>query len=333
MAKQARHPHIDEGYPHESAGSLLLRRVPRVAPGTKVSEVRRLLMEAKEPWESITYIYVVDALEKLVGVLSIKELVAARPDKTVHDLMTTELVVAHPRTDREHVAMRAIKHHLKAIPIVDQEGKFLGIVGADAILSTLHEEHAEDFLRFAGVLKTRVVTDIFKARFATLFKRRVPWLILGLAGAMVATMIVRSFDRLLEHELAIAFFIPLIVYMSDAMGTQTQTLYIRGLVMGEMPLKKFLRRELGIALAIGLVCAFLIFGFAWIAFRSLVIAWAVSAALFLAILGAVVVALTITLLLIKMKKDPALGGGPFATIVQDIVSLVIYFAIATAFIL
>ncbi|MBI4133521.1 magnesium transporter [Candidatus Uhrbacteria bacterium] len=309
---------------------ILLVSVPRVSPQMRIREAREALVTPKIPWESLSYLYVTDESEHLVGVFSIKELFEASADLLVKDVMKTELVTAHPHSSRERVARMAITHGLKAIPVVDRQNILQGVVGTDTILATLHEKHVENFLRIAGVLKTRVVTDVLRTPLVSLLRRRLPWLLIGLGGALVATLVVRSFGGVLEHELALAFFIPLIVYMSDAMGTQTQTLYIRGLAIEEIPLKKFLLRELGIGASIGLICALIIFGFAWFAFRTPGVAWTVAIALFITMLSASLFAIIITSLLVKTKNDPALGGGPFATVIQDILSLVIYFLIASA---
>lgn len=317
-------------YPKESAGSHLLSRVPTVAPETTAGETKRLVLDPGAKWDEMTYVYVTDAQKKLLGVFSLRELFAARDVEKAETLMQKNLVVAHPYTDQEHVAMRAIAHHIQALPVVDKSGVFLGIVGVDAILRTLHEEHTEDFLRSAGILKTRVVTDIFNARFGQLFRQRVPWLFFGLLGAMGATLLVRSFEHVLMRELSLAFFMPLIVYMAAAIGVQTQTLYVRSLVLGSSSVKKLFPRELGMGLAIGLCCAGPLFLFALVAFQSFTLAWIVGTALILTMFSGVAVALVITTVLMQTKKDPALGGGPFATIVQDILSIIIYFAVATA---
>lgn len=315
-----------------TAAELLSKRVPTAHSGDLVGSVRSTTLHERCQWDSVTYVYILNAQEHLIGVISMKELICADAKSRVEEVMIQSVVTANPTTDREHVAMRAIRHGIKAVPIVDHDGRFLGIVGTDAILKTLHEEHVEDFLKYAGIRRTGTITDLLTARVGTLIHHRLPWLLVGLAGSMVATLLVRAFDHVLERELALAFFIPLIVYMADAFGTQTQTLYIRGRVLERIPFGRTFAREIAVALGVGTACALLLFAFALIGFQSVALAWTVGLALMSSILVAGTLALTITALLERLGKDSALGGGPLATVIQDVVSLAIYFLIASAII-
>lgn len=316
-----------------TAAALLSKRIPTARTGMTVSAVRRAVLHERCRWDSVTYVYILDAQEHPVGVVSMKELICADAKASIDAVMTRDIVIVHPTTDQEHVAMRAIRHGIKAVPVVDGNGRFLGVVGTDAILKTLHAEHVEDFLRYAGIRHTERITDILKARVGELVRHRLPWLIVGLVGSMVGTLVVRAFEGVLTYDLRLAFFIPLIVYMSDALGTQTQTLYIRSLAMEHPTLRRLLPRELGVTVVMSAVCAVLIATFALVGFRSPAIAWTVGLALFLTMLSASALALTVTTILARAKRDPALGGGPLATVIQDVVSLLLYFLIASAIIL
>ncbi|MDO8598653.1 MAG: magnesium transporter [bacterium] len=315
-----------------TAAELLSKRVPTARSGELVESIRSTTLHERCQWDSVTYVYVLDAQDHLIGVISMKELICADAGARIDDIMVSTLITAHPTTDHEHVAMTAIRHRIKAVPVVDSDRRFLGVVGTDAILKTLHEEHVEDFLKYAGIRRTGTITDLLTARVGTLIHHRLPWLLVGLAGSMVATLLVRAFDHVLEQELALAFFIPLIVYMADAFGTQTQTLYIRGRVMERIPFWRTFAREIAVALGVGAACAVLLFAFALIGFQSVALAWTVGLALMSSILIAGTLALTITALLERLGKDSALGGGPLATVIQDVVSLAIYFLIASVII-
>lgn len=308
----------------------LLTAIPTVASGTHVAEARRAILTARCRWDTLTYVYVLDAARHLIGVISLKELLCADDDARIDDVMVRDPIAAHPTTDREHVATIAIRHRIKAVPVTDRDRVFLGVIGTDEILNTLHEEHVEGFLRFAGIRRTGAITDILTARVGTLIRHRLPWLLVGLLGSMVGTLIVRSFDHVLEQALALAFFIPLIVYMSDALGTQTQTLYIRSLAMERVPLGRMFARECAVALGIGSVCAALLFAFAGIIFQSVALAWTVALALLLTMCTAAGLAIGVTALLQRSGRDPALGGGPLATVIQDVASILVYFLVASA---
>lgn len=313
----------------DTAATLLSMRIPTARIGMTVDAVRRSVLHERCRWDSVTYVYILDAKEHPVGVVSMKELICADAKAPIDAVMVQELVTAHPSTDQERVAMYAIRHGIKAVPIVEHDGRFLGVVGTDAILKTLHRAHVEDLLRFAGVRRTRNVTDVLHAPIGALIRYRLPWLLIGFLGAIMMTLIARSFTHALERELAIAFFIPLIMYMAAALGTQTQTLYIRAIAIGAVPVRRYLLRELGASLGMSAVSAVALFAFAIAAFQRWTIAWAVSIALFLAMLTASTLAVVITSALARSRRDPALGGGPLATAIQDIVSLLVYFLVAS----
>ncbi|MFA4846087.1 MAG: magnesium transporter [Patescibacteria group bacterium] len=317
----------------EIAAALLSTRIPTAQIGMTVEAVRHSVFHERCRWDSVTYVYVLDAERRPVGVASMKELICADATAPIDAVMHRPVITAHLATDQEHVAMRAIRHGIKAVPIVDHDGRFLGVIGTDAILKTLHEKHVEHFLRFAGIRRTDVVTDMLTARISTLIHARLPWLLIGLVGAMLMTLLVRAFADALERELGLAFFIPLIVYMADAFSTQTQALYVRGLALERIPFLRTLGRELAIAFGIGATCAVLLYGFAFIAFRSAALAGTVAIALVITMLVAAALELMVSALLQRMRRDPALGGGPLATVVQDAVSILLYFFIASAFLL
>ena len=314
----------------DTAAALLSKRIPTARVSMTVEAARRAVLHERCRWDSVTYVYILDAQDHPVGVVSMKELICADAKAPINAVMSRDVVVVHPTTDQEHVAMRAIRHGIKAVPVVNHDGKFIGVVGTDAILKTLHEEHVEDFLKFAGIRKTGAITDILTARIGSLIRHRLPWLLAGLGGAMLMTLLVRVFEDALTRELRLAFFVPLIVYMADALGTQTQTLYIRSLAMEQRPVGRLLAREFSVSLAMSAASAALLFAFALIAFRSAAIAWTVGIALFLTMLSASTLSVVVTSVLARAGRDPALGGGPLATVLQDAVSILLYFLIASA---
>jgi magnesium transporter len=161
------------------------------------------------------------------------------------------------------------------------------------------------------------------------FWHRVPWLLLGLAGALLAADIVGAFERQLQANVVLAFFIPGIVYLADAVGTQTEALIIRGLSVG-VPIGRVLRREIFTGLAIGLALACVFYPVALWRWDGSGIALAVSLAIFAACATASTVAMALPWLLHRMAIDPAFGSGPLATVIQDLLSILIYLAIATA---
>ncbi|HEY6562313.1 MAG TPA: magnesium transporter [Polyangiaceae bacterium] len=160
-------------------------------------------------------------------------------------------------------------------------------------------------------------------------RHRLPWLLVGLAGSMVAAVVVSRFERVLETNLAVAFFVPAIVYMADAIGTQTEAIVVRGLSLSRLSLRHLLFDELRTGLLIGTTLGVLSFPVVAIAFGDVRLAMSVSAAILVAGGMATSIGLLLPWLFQRMGSDPALGSGPVATIIQDVLSLLVYFAIAT----
>src|SRR3989338_2252452 len=194
--------------PRNYADQHLLATVPIFAPETVVREVVGHLTDKKHGFETILYVYVV-ADKKLVGTLSIKELLQARADQKISEVMVCKPVTIYPHATLEYAAITAIQHGIKAVPVVDSTGVFLGVVGTDTILHTLHHEHVEDLLKIGGiqVIEQKHILEMLTARVTHLLRIRTPWLILGLAGGIIATLVVSFFEDALSRNLALAFFI------------------------------------------------------------------------------------------------------------------------------
>ncbi|MBI4135502.1 magnesium transporter [Candidatus Uhrbacteria bacterium] len=309
----------------------LLNRVPIFSPTTKVREVVEHITDKRHDFESVNYIYLVDG-KKLVGVCSVKELLKTPGDTPVLSIAQRKIITTHPHATLERAAILAIQHGIKAVPVQDREEIFLGVVGTDTILQTLHREHTEDLLRMGGVeiVEQKHILEMVTDRIGHLVRIRLPWLILGLLGGFVATFVVSRFEEVLSRTLALAFFMPLVVYMASAVGAQTQTIFIRASAIKKLSPAKYIGREIIVDIILGLALAAILGLYAIIFTRHTSLAFAVSIALFIAVVFAGVIAIFIPWLLMHLKKDPAIGAGPFGTVIQDILSLVVYFLVATA---
>ncbi len=318
-------------YPLETAGRLMITAVPLVRPSQTIAEVESMLLEKTKEMETINYIYVVDEEKKLVGVISIKELFRLPKEAVVQEIMKRELVIVRPHTDQERVAALAIKHNLKAIPVVTHENIFLGTVPSDTILNILHHEHIEDVLLSVGVREFKdPARSLIFAPARIHFKKRIFWLILGLAGGIVAAFVVSSFEESLKTYLILAAFIPAIVYMADAVGAQTQTIFIRSLAIEEkLNFKKYLCRETRVGLLLALFLGLIMFFFSFFWQRTLFFGLILGLSFFVTIIAAMAIAIFLPWFFLKIKYDPAVASGPLATIIRDILSLLIYFSIAS----
>lgn len=308
----------------------LLTRVPTASPDTPIREVIKHLTDKKHDFLSILYVYVLEE-KRLVGVVSIKELLKTHVDKKISEVMVRQLVTVHPRATVERAAITAIQHGIKAVPVVDRSGVFVGVVGTDTILHTLHREHVEDLLKMGGiqVLEQKHILEMLTDRVSHLIRIRFPWLFLGLVGGFFATLVVRSFEETLIRQVALAFFMPAIVYMAAAVGAQTQTIFIRAMAIKKIGLARYFGRELVVDGVLGVLLAAAMYAFARAFSGDGMIAFAIAAAMFLSILLAGFVAVMIPWLLIRFRRDPAIGAGPFGTVIQDILSLLVYFAVVS----
>jgi len=196
------------------------------------------------------------------------------------------------------------------------------------LLKFVIEEKQVHHHKALGHLAREPITDIVKFSATRLVKVRLPWLLVGLVGGMIATLIVRFFEGALLEKLALAFFIPVIVYMSDAVGTQTETLFIRALVIEKIDLGKYLIKEILVGFLLGSALGILLFGYSMFVFNDFEVSLIVGFSILIASTLSVVIATLVPLVLRRFGKDPAIGAGPFTTIAQDILALLIYFVVA-----
>jgi len=316
-------------YPQDSAGSRMISNVPICNSQSTVSEVKETIFKEASHLDTLNYVYVVDD-GKLVGVFSIKEIFKKQGDIKVKSFMETAVVNAGPEDDQEKVAILAIKHELKAIPIIKKNREFLGIIPSDVILDILHKEHVEDVLYAAGLYKVKdFSTKINELSSKILAKMRLPWLIIGLFGGILAAEVVTLFEGPLSEHFILAAFIPLIVYMSAAAGSQTQTLYVRSIAINHISHKNYFFKEVRVGFLVASILALILFLMGSLIANNFLIGLILGIALFLTIIFSMSISVFIVWLLSKSKKDPAFGSGPFGTIISDISSLIIYFIIAS----
>lgn len=314
------------------AGKQMTQAVPVTKQDDTIAEVEQLLLKHTNELETVNYIYVTDEGSRLVGVLSVKEIFRASKNLVVRDLMKTNLVTVRFGTHQEKVANLALKHNLKAVPVLDKDDRFLGVVPSDAILKIFHKEHEEDIMHSAGVVISKnQEQDIISTSAFLYFEKRIPWLVFGLVGGVGAAFMVGVFDEALKKILTLAAFIPAIVYMADAVGVQTQTIFIRSIAIDhEMGVKKYVIREMIVGTVIALLLGFLIGVVSFIWWKPAILGLILGISFFLTIMSAIMVALFLPWFFLRATNiDPAIASGPFATIIRDMLSLIIYFGVAS----
>ncbi len=321
-------------YPHFSAGSWMIESFPKVQPSCRIEELEQLLEENAVNYQTIDYIYVVDGENRLLGVASIKDVYASK-NATMGEIMTTKLVYVHPSTDQERIVYVALSHGIKAVPVVDKEKHLLGIIPFDVILETFNEEVHEDTLHFGGIFH-RVGKEYHtnESSVRTMVKLRIPWLIVGVLGGVVTASIISNFEHVLSTLLALAAFAPVLAYMSDAVGTQSETLAVRSIAINpEMSLKNYLLKELVIAAVLAFVCGGLLSIVALVGWQDPILGLIVGISMFLSIISAVLISTGFPFIFTKINLDPAIASGPFATMISDVITVTIYFTIATVMLL
>jgi magnesium transporter len=305
----------------------VVTEVPVATPDDTVRGMREALQGRR--FASIAAVAVCDA-DRLVGLMRLEDLFGAEGDRRVAELMDPDPPAVVLGDDQEVAAWKAVRHGESTLAVVDEGRRFVGMIPPTALLRVLLTEHEEDMSRLGGFLH-----DASAAREATAepvprrYLHRMPWLLVGLAGAIVAAAIVGSFKRQLEANVLLAFFVPGIVYMADAVGTQTETLIIRGLSVG-VSIAGVVRRELATGLLVGVTIAAVFIPVALWRWGDARVALTAGLALFAACSTATVVAMALPWAIHRLGRDPAFGSGPLATVIQDLLSLVIYFAVAAA---
>jgi magnesium transporter len=305
----------------------MAERVPRASPPSRVGDVLADL--AGRSFESLANVAVLDG-DRFQGVVPLEALLAAPTDATMEELLANHTPTVPADTDQELAAWRAAKSPTGTVAVRDDEGCFVGLVPPKRLLPVLLHEHEEDLARLGGVLSRQsAARSAAEEAVPRRLWHRLPWLVIGLLGAMASAGIVASFEDDLRDEVLLAFFVPAVVYMADAVGTQTETVVIRGLSVG-VPIRRVLRVEVLSGIVIGVAIAAGFFGFAIAVWGELDVALSVALALFASASAATVIAMSLPYLLNRLGLDPAFGSGPLATVVQDLFSIVVYFLIAVA---
>jgi magnesium transporter len=307
------------------ARSHATRRVPIAREEQTVGELRDSL--ADEHFDCADDIAVLDGTA-LTGLLPIERLFAAGRSTRVAEVMDASPPVLTPDADQEAVAWQMVRGGESSVAVVDGKGQFLGLIPPHRMLSVLLAEHDEDVARLGGYLaSTQRARQASEENLARRLWHRLPWLLVGLAGAIGSAAIIGAFEEELDRNVLLAFFIPGVVYMAAAIGTQTQTVLIRGFSVG-VPLRRVLKGELlsGLVLSTAVAAAF--FPVAAVGWSDTDVALGVAAALLASSLAATLVAIALPWAFQRLGADPAFGSGPLATVIQDLLTIGVYFAVA-----
>ena len=321
-------------YADDSAGSVMTKETLILNQNTTIGNAIEQLQSYPEN-EKVFYVYVVDDKEKLVGVISLRNLVTSKNTKKLREVMIKDIHAVTSDTDQEEVAKIVAQYNYLALPVVNKQNKFLGIVTIDDIVDIIRQEASEDFLQMAGVGKDREI--LLKSPLENA-QSRAPWILASLVGGICAAAIIGSFDDLLKDIIVLAAFIPVIIGMGGNIGTQSSTIVVRGLATGRVDVNNTVHlivKEIIVGTILGALYGTLI-GFTAefvagneVANLGLVIGLSIACSMVIA----TAVGASVPLLLKKLGFDPAISTGPFVTTAIDILGVALYFIIATSILL
>lgn len=318
-------------YEEKTAGSIMTTEFVSFLETQTAGETLKQMKELAPDAETIYYTYVLDQDKKLVGVLSLRDLIVADENELISDLMSESVVSVSVGRDQEEIAQVMRDYDFLAVPVVDFQNHLLGIITVDDILDVMDEEAREDYSKFAAIsdVDSKDSTPVGAA------KKRLPWLIILLFLGMITASLIDSFEATLEEVPIVAIFIPLIAGMAGNAGTQSLAVAVRGIAVGNYGAEKKMKlvmREITTGLLVGATCGAVIVLtiFVWKGniYLGILVGIAILATLTVATLSGAV----IPLLMEKLKIDPAVASGPFITTLNDVTSVIIYFGMATAFI-
>jgi magnesium transporter len=299
-----------------------------VSPDLRADQVIAGLRRVAEEAETIYYVYVIDAAERLIGVLSLRNLVLARPELRVGELMVADAVRVRAEADREVAANLLVERNLLALPVVDANDRLLGIITQDDIADVLVEEATEDIERLGG--SQPLDTSYRLASIPLLVRRRIGWLLFLFVAGLFTSQVLRSFDAELEEVQALTFFLPLIIGIGGNVGSQTATTLVRAIAVGEVQLRDItwvVGKEFSVGLGVGLIMA--IAGFARTGLsESVSLGIVVGATIVCVTVWSAMVAAVLPLILRRLRIDPAVVSAPLITTLVDGTGLVIYMTIA-----
>ncbi|CAN7456524.1 magnesium transporter [Knoellia sp. LjRoot47] len=320
--------------PREHAGSSAPRAalrhatlaVPRTSPGEQVDHLLARLRG--DPVAAAECVAVFEG-ERLVGIARTGALVAAGPSARVREVMDRNPPTVSPSTDREPAAWRAVEAGWSTVALVDDAGRFQGLIPSETLLALVHSEHDEDLARLGGfggsaaAARSTSVEPVVRR-----LRHRLPWLVVGLVGALLAAGIVGGYEETLRANVLVAYFLPGVVYLADAVGTQTEALVIRGLSLG-VSIRQVVRREAITGAVLGGLLGAIALVVVAAVWRDRHVAVAVALAILGASLIATLVAMALPWLFHRLGTDPAFGSGPLATVIQDVVTVAVYFQLSS----
>jgi len=316
-------------YPENTAGSLMTIELVDLKKEMTVSEALEKIRRVAPNRETIYTCYVTDATRYLEGILSLRDLVIASPEQKLETIMRKKIISVSTLDDKEYVADLIKKYDLIAIPVTDTENRLVGIITVDDIVDVIEDESTEDIHKMASIGEIDV--DLQEASPMFLTKKRLPWLLILVFVNIFSGLGIALFEETLQTVIALVFFLPLLIDSAGNAGSQSATLIIRALALGEIKIDdwlELLKKELVVSLALGLSMAAAVSAVGFVR-GGLDLAIVTSLSMAAVVLVGSTIGLCLPFLLSKFQLDPATASGPLVTSIADIAGVIIYFSIAS----
>jgi len=320
-------------YPEESAGGIMTTEFISLPADIPAEDAIERLREIAPEAETIYYVYVVDQEGQLIGVLSLRDLIAASDGTILKSIMRSNVISVNAALDQEEVARIVSKYDLLAVPVVDDHDRLLGIITVDDVIDVMEQEATEDIYRLAGASEI-VDMELTEAPVSKVVRLRLPWLLISMVGGFISGSVIGGYESTLEAIVVLAVFIPVIMDMGGNVGTQSSTIFVRGLATGEIDQGEvwpYFYREIRIGVVLGLICGAMISVAAFIWKGNPYLGLVVGVSMLGTISVAALIGTLVPLICSKINIDPAITAGPFVTTIKDVTGLLIYFVIATTF--
>lgn len=321
------------GYGNDTAGGIMTKDYIAVKKDISVYQaIEEVRIQASEA-ETVYYVYVVDQEERLVGVLSLRELIITKSNKIIEEIMQEQVIKVNVGTDQEEVAKMVAKYNLIAIPVVDDYDIIKGIITVDDIIDVIESEATEDIYKFAGTNEGEYkMEDSFPKRIWASVSSRLPWLVVTVFGGILSAKIIGGFESTLNRNTAIAYFIPLLAGMGGNVGTQSSTLTVRGLATGQIDSKEVLKivlHEFSVGFSVGLVCSLMVAVLTFVLQGEMLLSLIIGVSMWANMITAATIGTLVPLIFKRVGVDPAVASAPFISTTIDITGISIYFTLTT----
>lgn len=319
-------------YGPETAGGIMAAEFMTIKDNMTVRETLKYLQKHGEEAETLSYLYVLGKNEILKGVISLRDIVVSKFSDLIAPLMKINVISVRPELDQEEVASIFNKYGFTSIPVVDENNRMLGIITADDVLDVVIDESTEDFEKMAALGHSD--RDYLETGVFTLARRRVFWLLFLMISATFTSFIIQGYELALTSVVLLAAFIPMLMDTGGNAGSQSATLIIRGMALGEIDISdyfKVLLKEMRVSLVVGIVLAVVNFFRIWAFHQDMLLAMTVSLALLFTVILSKTVGCTLPIVARRLKIDPAIMAAPIITTIVDVLSLLVYFKLASAF--